>query len=92
MLFVVKILFVAFAVLGQAKLFQEKPAIPAVEGGLDSLVLPADKPELVLAKRAMEAHGLCPTDPARQAPAVIDASDRSDEDGDTSNHVASICF
>ncbi|HKP95247.1 MAG TPA: hypothetical protein VJ385_05765 [Fibrobacteria bacterium] len=57
MLIVFKIILVAFAVFGQAKLFPEHSA--SAESSLDSLVLPVDKPELALAHRAMEAQGLC---------------------------------
>jgi hypothetical protein len=59
MLIVVKIILVAFAVFGQSKLFPEKTV--STESSLDSLVLPAEKPELALVKRAIEAQGLCPT-------------------------------
>lgn len=58
MLIVVKLLFVAFAVFGQAKLFPEKAA--EAETGLDSLILPEEQPELALVRRAIAAEGLCP--------------------------------
>lgn len=67
MLIVVKIFLVALAVFGQAKLFPEhSPANHSNssihgESSLDSLVLPEEKPELVLAHRAMQAQGLCPS-------------------------------
>jgi hypothetical protein len=59
MLIVFKIVLVAFAVFGQAKLFPEHPASAA--SSLDSVDLSVEKPELVLAHRAMEAQGLCPS-------------------------------
>ncbi|GEM_PF-2796027 len=102
MLIVVKILLVAFAVFGQAKLFQEKPQVAAVEGGLDSLVLPDDKPELALAKRAMEAQGLCSANPAgpahaeKHAAVPFDTSSGAvqdaDEARDSRNALANNCF
>ena len=57
MLIVIKLMLVAIAVVGQFKLFPEKS--PAPESSLESVVLPEDRPELVLARRAMEAQGLC---------------------------------
>jgi hypothetical protein len=65
MFIVVKIFLVALAVFGQAKLFPEhtpadKTALsPSMENGLDGVALPEEKPELVLAQRAMQAQGLC---------------------------------
>jgi hypothetical protein len=98
MILVVKLLFVAFAVFGQAKLFQEKPAPAEVSGDLDTLVLPVDKPELVLAKRAMEAQGLCHTglgqvEPTAsgsgaEAQAEVEAHDAADARGGLANN----CF
>ncbi|MEO7425276.1 MAG: hypothetical protein ABI036_08820 [Fibrobacteria bacterium] len=67
MFIIVKIFLVALAVFGQAKLFPEhSPAnnasvSPSMEKGLDGVVLPEEKPELVLAQRAMQAQGLCPS-------------------------------
>lgn len=59
MLFLVKILIVAIAVIGQAKLFPEGQE--PVESELERTALPEDQPELVLARRAMLAEGLCPS-------------------------------
>ena len=59
MLIVFKIVLVAIAVFGQAKLFPEHPVSAA--SSLDSVDLSVEKPELVLAHRAMEAQGLCPS-------------------------------
>lgn len=59
MLILVKILIVALAVIGQAKLFPEGKE--PVESELERTALPEDQPELVLARRAMLAEGLCPT-------------------------------
>jgi hypothetical protein len=64
MLIVFKIVLVAFAVFGQVKLFPEHQA--AAASSLDSVDLSVEKPELVLAHRAMEAQGLCPS--AEKAP------------------------
>lgn len=58
MLIVLKLFLVAFAVFGQTKMFPEK--IVSTDSSLDSLVLPAENPELALAKRAIETQGLCP--------------------------------
>ena len=57
MLIVVKILIVALAVIGQHKLFPENK--PASETELETIALPEENPETVLARRAMEAEGLC---------------------------------
>lgn len=57
MLILVKILFVAFAVIGQARLFPEGKE--PVESEFERTALPEDQPELVLARRAMVAEGLC---------------------------------
>lgn len=73
MLIVVKIILVAFAVFGQSKLFPEKTV--STESSLDSLVLPAEKPELALVKRAIEAHGLCPTAAANWPELGLEAGD-----------------
>ena len=56
---VFKIILVAFAVFGQTKMFPEKTV--STESSLDSLVLPEEKPELALARRAIESQGLCPS-------------------------------
>jgi hypothetical protein len=89
----VKIFLVAFAVFGQAKLFEEKPAAAAsVESGLDSVYLPAEKPELVLAKRAMEAHGLCPGPERNASASAVGNDDQADEDSDSSRNIATLCF
>jgi hypothetical protein len=94
MLIVIKIILVAFAVFGQAKLFQEHPS--AAESSLDSLVLPEEKPELVLAQRAMEAQGLCPAEKAgRSAKAAVSAQDSAavPEQREVSEHdLATNCF
>ncbi len=57
MFIVIKLLFVALAVAGQAKLFpdREKP----LHSELDTLALPHDHPEWALARRALAANGLC---------------------------------
>jgi hypothetical protein len=96
MILVVKFLFVALAVFGQTKLFQEKPVPAEVAGGLDTLALPVDNPELVLAKRAMEAHGLCPAALDRAQSAAPDTSAQADaggdEDADSREGLANNCF
>lgn len=96
MILVVKFLFVALAVFGQAKLFRERPAQAEVAGGLDTLVLPVEKPELVLAKRAMEAQGLCPAAPGRPQSAMpgsnAQAKADDNEDADSSEDLANNCF
>jgi hypothetical protein len=74
MILVAKILLVVFAVFGQDRLFREKPEAH-IESAVDSLNLPVDRPELVLAKRAMVAQGLCPAEPSHAvAAARIDTS------------------
>jgi hypothetical protein len=60
-----KILIVALSLFLQGKYFSEKNT-PVVENVLDTLALPADRPELVLAKRAMNDHGLCPSSPTTE--------------------------
>lgn len=57
MLIVVKLILVAFAVIGQHKLFPEDKV--AAETELETIALPEENPELVLARRAMIAEGLC---------------------------------
>ncbi|MEO6095110.1 MAG: hypothetical protein ABIW76_05350, partial [Fibrobacteria bacterium] len=78
------------------KLFREKPAPVEVAGGLDTLALPLENPELVLAKRAMEAQGLCPADPDRAQTATPDSSAQANadayEDADTREGMANNCF
>src|SRR5689334_4836861 len=95
MILVVKFLFVALAVFGQTKLFREKPAPVEVAGGLDTVALPLENPELVLAKRAMEAQGLCPADPARARSTVPDSSAQANageyEDADSREDLANNC-
>ncbi|MDQ3003560.1 MAG: hypothetical protein M3Y08_20165 [Fibrobacterota bacterium] len=59
MLIFFKFFLVAFAVFGQTKLFPEKTV--STDSSLDSLVLPAEKPELALARRAIKTLGLCPS-------------------------------
>lgn len=59
MLIVVKLIFVAIAVFGQSKLFPEMEA--PTESEFETIALPADHPELALARRAMAAEGLCPS-------------------------------
>ena len=51
MLIVVKLLLVTFAVFSQGRLFPEKEAV--VESELDTMALPLDHPEWVLARRAI---------------------------------------
>ena len=57
MLFVVKILLVAFGVFGQAEIMPNVDS--PIESELDTLTLPKDHPEWVLARRAMASEGLC---------------------------------
>ena len=74
MILVAKFILVVIAVFGQEHLFRKKPEAH-VENAIDSLHLPVDRPELVLAKRAMIAQGLCPADPSHAvASARIDTS------------------
>ena len=87
MLIVIKIILVAFAVFGQAKLFPEHAA--SAESALDTLVLPVDKPERVLAKRAMEAQGICPNEEKAEASmAAWDATGRKPEPASGTRPVA----
>ena len=73
MLIVVKLLIVALAVIGQHKLFPENK--PATETELETIALPEENPETVLARRAMEAEGLC------HSPAKHDSAEaRTDPD------------
>jgi hypothetical protein len=72
MILVAKFILVVMAVFGQEHLFREKPNAH-VENAIDSLNLPVDRPELVLAKRAMLAQGLCPADPVEPSHAVAAA-------------------
>ena len=57
MIFVVKMLLVAFGVFGQAKIMPNVDSTS--ESELDTLTLPMDHPEWVLARRAMASEGLC---------------------------------
>lgn len=101
MLIVVKIFLVAFAVFGQAKLFPERPhqASGTVESRLDSLVLPEDKPESVLAQRAMQEQGLCPaTEAASGNPKIKtfpygwDTASAADQNDEAKHGLATNCF
>ncbi len=94
MLIVVKILLVAFAVFGQSKLFQEKSPAASTESGLDSVILPVDRPELVLAKRAMVAQGLCRADTGKTSGSPNGSATvlKVVEDEDTGNDLATNCF
>ena len=78
MLILVKLILVAFAVIGQHKLFPEDKIAP--ESELESIVLPEENPELVLARRAMIAEGLCRTAPAADSVARIPAADWAPSD------------
>lgn len=82
MLIVVKLIFVAIAVFGQSKLFPEKEA--PTESEFETIALPADHPELALARRALAAEGLCrssaaekvtPPEPTAAGPGLPPASD-----------------
>jgi hypothetical protein len=74
MLIVVKLLLVTFAVFSQGRLFPEKEAV--VESELDTMALPLDHPEWVLARRAIAAEGLCRgPEGAREPVATIRASE-----------------
>ena len=74
MILVAKFILVVLAVFGQDRLFREKPE-SHVESAIDSLNLPVNRPELVLAKRAMVAQGLCPAESSHAVAAVrIDTS------------------
>jgi hypothetical protein len=92
MILVAKFILVVIAVFGQDRLFREKPG-SHVESVVDSLNLPVDRPELVLAKRAMEAQGLCPADPSHAvAAARIDTSSaHGPEAKDTAEDIAYLC-
>jgi len=57
MLFIVKMLLVAVGIFGQAKIMPN--AESTIESELDTLTLPKDHPEWVLARRAMASEGLC---------------------------------
>jgi hypothetical protein len=57
MLLVVKLILVAFGVLAQGQLLPDRESPVASE--LDTLALPEDHPEWVLARRAMASEGLC---------------------------------
>ncbi len=56
------LLIVVMSLFFQGKYFPEKAA--PVENELDTLALPAEHAEVVLARRAMSAHGLCPSSPS----------------------------
>lgn len=87
MILVAKFILVVMAVFGQDRLFREKPE-SHVESAIESLNLPVDRPELVLAKRAMVAQGLCPAGTsdtvaaARIDTAKSPAADAKDPDED----------
>jgi hypothetical protein len=61
MLIVFKLIIVALAVFGQAKLFPEgnAPIESESESEFDAVALTDEHPELALAHRAMVAEGLC---------------------------------
>jgi hypothetical protein len=92
MILIAKIILVVMAVFGQEHLFREKPE-SLVESTIDSLKLPVHRPELVLAKRAMEAQGLCPANPSQAVVAArIDTSSSPDpEANDTAEDLAYLC-
>lgn len=95
MILVAKFLFVIIAVFGQEHLFREKPQSAQIESGtgLDSVNLTVDRPELVLAKRAMEDQGLCPADPSHAVAATrIEISPaRAAGAKDSTEDLASLC-
>jgi hypothetical protein len=68
MLVVVKLLLVAIGLFGQARVLPDRE--PPVESELDTLSLPADHPEWVLARRAMASEGLCRPASESQAPSL----------------------
>ena len=90
----VKLVLVAFGLFGQTQLFPENPV--STESALDSVYLPTDKPELVLAKRAMAAEGLCPTELERISFAALDKGSAEGVAGSEAKggvkEIASICF
>ena len=92
MILVAKFILVVIAVFGQERLFRERPE-SHVESAIDSLNLPVDRPELVLAKRAMIAQGLCPADTLHAvAAARIDTSAApTAEAKDTDEDFAYLC-
>lgn len=92
MILVAKFILVVLAVFGQERMFREEPESLA-ESAVDSLDLPVERPELVLAKRAMEAQGLCPADSSPSvAPARIDTSAASGpESEDSDEDLAYLC-
>jgi hypothetical protein len=92
MIIVAKIIFIVIAVFGQERMFREK-AEAHVESAIDSLNLPVDRPELVLAKRATVAQSLCPVDPTHAvAAASIDTSVSPVADaGDPEEDLVSLC-
>lgn len=57
MLFVVKMLLMTFSLFGQARIMPNPES--SLESELDTLSLPKDHPEWVLARRAMASEGLC---------------------------------
>jgi len=57
MLLVIKMLLMGFGFFGQAKIMPT-PEVQ-IESELDTLALPKDHPEWVLARRAMASEGLC---------------------------------
>jgi hypothetical protein len=57
MLLVIKIVLVAFGLFSQAEI--TPTAETPIESELDTLALPNDHPEWVLARRAMASEGLC---------------------------------
>lgn len=95
MILVAKFILVVIAVFGQERLFREKPE-SHVESAVDSLNLPVERPELVLAKRAMEAQGLCPADPsyavaAAKAARIDTSSAPGPKAKDTAEDLAYLC-
>lgn len=70
MLLVVKLILVAFGVFAQGHLLPDRESPVASE--LDTLALPEDHPEWVLARRAMASEGLChPGRPASADSATV---------------------
>jgi hypothetical protein len=60
MLLVFKMLLVAIGIFGQGRIMPNPES--AVESELDTLALPDDHPEWILARRAMASEGLCHPD------------------------------
>lgn len=93
MIIVVKIVLVALAVFGQAKLFPEGKE--TAESEFERTALPEDHPELVLARRAMKAEGLCgPGEESGTARTAAPGSPAFPPAADTlvARNVAELCF